>query len=78
MHSSIPSNETLKVMRIEAQAQAAKGLKAMNMIETTKHIVKESGVVGLFRGISPRVGLCIWQTYFMVSIPYILKPYGLM
>ena len=65
-------------MRIEAQAQGAKGQKAMNMIETTKLIVKESGISGLFRGITPRVGLCIWQTYFMVSIPYILKPLGYM
>ena len=65
-------------MRIEAQAQGAKGQKAMNMIDTTKLIVKESGVMGLFRGITPRVGLCIWQTYFMVSIPYILKPLGYM
>lgn len=71
-------NQPFEVIRIEAQASAAKGLPPKGMFQTAKHIMQESGLQGLFRGISPRVGLCIWQTYFMVTIPYILKPYGLM
>ena len=69
-------NQPFEVLRIEAQASAAKGLPPKNIIETTKLIVKENGVAGLFQGIAPRMGLCVAQTFFMVSVPYIMKSYG--
>lgn len=34
----------------KAQAAAARGLPPMNIVQTCKHIVKESGVKGLFQG----------------------------
>ena len=70
-------NQPFEVMRIEAQAAGAKGLPSMNIVQTARHIVSESGVQGLFQGIMPRMGLCIWQTLFMVTVPYLLKPYGI-
>ena len=106
-------NQPFEVMRIEAQAAAAKvravhagvlvgiksaadylprspaptlprshpsllqGMPSMNVVQTAQVIVKDSGVAGLFQGIWPRMGLCVWQTLFMVTIPYLLKPYGL-
>jgi hypothetical protein len=70
-------NQPFEVLRIEAQASAAKGLPPRNIVQTAKYIVKEAGVLGLFQGIAPRMGLCIWQTLFMVSVPRLLKSYGL-
>ena len=69
-------NQPFEVMRIEAQSNAAKGLPPKSFVQTFKHIVKESGYVGLFQGIIPRMGLCVSQTLFLVTIPNILKPYG--
>lgn len=69
-------NQPFEVLRIEAQAAAAKGLPSRNIVETAKYIVQGSGVAGLFQGIMPRMGLCIAQTFFMVTVPNLLKPYG--
>ena len=70
-------NQPFEVMRIEAQANAAKGLPPQSVAQTYSTIVKESGVAGLFRGIIPRIGLCVSQTLFMITLPYVLKSYGL-
>lgn len=69
-------NQPFEVARIEAQANAAKGLPPKSFTQTLGHIVKESGYAGLFQGIIPRMGLCIAQTVFLVTIPNLLKPYG--
>ena len=69
-------NQPFEVMRIEAQSNAAKGLPARSFANTFRHIVKESGYIGLFQGIIPRMGLCVSQTIFLITIPNILKPYG--
>ena len=66
-------NQPFEVLRIEAQAAAAKGLPSRNIVETAKYIVKEAGVLGLFQGIAPRMGLCIWQTLFMVTVPKLIS-----
>jgi len=70
-------NQPFEVLRIEAQAAASKGLPPRNIVQTFKHVVKESGYIGLFQGIIPRCGLCIGQTLFLITIPKLLKPYGL-
>lgn len=69
-------NQPFEVMRIEAQANAAKGLPPRSFVQTYHHIVKESGFAGLFQGILPRMGLCVGQTVFLVTIPTLLKQYG--
>lgn len=69
-------NQPFEVLRIEAQAAAARGQASKTLLETCNLIIKENGVAGLFQGIIPRMGLCISQTLFMVTLPYILKPYG--
>ncbi len=69
-------NQPVEVLRIDAQTRAAKGLPSQNMFITTKNIVLESGVPGLFKGIVPRMGLCTAQTLYMVTVPYIMKSYG--
>ena len=43
-------NQPFEVLRIEAQAAASKGLPPRNIVQTFKHVVKESGCIGLFQG----------------------------
>jgi hypothetical protein len=69
-------NQPFEVLRIEAQSHAAKGLPARTFTETYQHILAESGWKGFFRGIIPRVGLCVTQTLFMVTIPHVMKKSG--
>lgn len=69
-------NQPFEVMRIEAQGNAARGGVPKSFAATFQHIVKESGYAGLFQGIIPRMGLCIAQTLFLVTVPHLLKPYG--
>ena len=69
-------NQPFEVMRIAAQAAAARGEPSKNIFQTAGHIVNEAGVGGLFRGVIPRMGLCVAQTLFMVTVPYILASKG--
>lgn len=69
-------NQPFEVMRIEAQSAATKGLPPQSFMQTFNIIVKDSGFGGLFKGVVPRLGICIWQTLFMVTVPKLLKPYG--
>ena len=71
-------NQPFEVMRIQAQAEATKGRPALGIVDTFSVIVKESGIPGLFKGIIPRIGLAVAQTLFMVTIPKILAPYGIL
>ena len=70
-------NQPFEVLRIQAQFAAAKGETQKGMVETAKVIVKEQGIAGLFQGIAPRIGLAIGQTLFLVTIPNLMKTYGL-
>lgn len=38
------------------------------MYTTLKHILRESGVRGLFRGVVPRIGVASWATICMVGL----------
>lgn len=69
-------NQPFEVMRIDAQAAATKGLPSRSFVQTFQHIMKENGPAGFFRGVIPRMGLCISQTLFLVTVPKLLKPYG--
>ena len=66
-------NQPFEVLRIQAQAAGARGEAAQSMMSTASMIVKQHGVLGLFQGVIPRMGLCVWQTLFMVTVPHILK-----
>ena len=45
-------------------------------MQTFALIVKENGPIGLFQGIVPRMGISVWQTVFMITLPYVMKQYG--
>lgn len=66
-------NQPFEVLRIQAQAAGARGEASQGMLSTAAMIVRQHGVLGLFQGVVPRMGLCVWQTLFMVTVPYIMK-----
>lgn len=63
----------LRVARIEAQSRGNAGQPVGSMVSVMSDIVRVDGVGGLFRGITPRVFLGIWQTLFMVTGAKIFK-----
>lgn len=45
----------------------------LTVFNTLGYVYKESGIKGLYRGVTPRIGLGIWQTVCMVSFADIAK-----
>lgn len=66
-------NHPFEMARIEAQARAEAGQRALSMPQVFSLVVREQGVAGLFAGVVPRIGLGIWQTLFMVTGAKIVK-----
>lgn len=65
-------NTPFEVARIEMQARANAGQSSLNLVQVLNLVYREHGVVGLFQGIIPRIGLNIWQTLFMVSLVHVI------
>jgi hypothetical protein len=42
-------------------------------MNTLGYIYRENGIKGLYRGVTPRIGLGIWQTICMVSFADYVK-----
>lgn len=66
-------NQPIEVVRVEMQSMAKQSANNPNrptkltVGNTLAYIYKESGIKGLYRGVTPRIGLGIWQTICMVS-----------
>ena len=45
----------------------------LTIMNTLAFIYKENGIKGLYRGVTPRIGLGIWQTICMVSLADYVK-----
>jgi len=45
----------------------------LTMLNTLGFIYRENGIKGLYRGVTPRIGLGIWQTICMVSLADYVK-----
>ena len=45
----------------------------LTIFNTLSYIYKENGIKGLYRGVTPRIGLGIWQTICMVSFADYVK-----
>ncbi|KAI1387018.1 mitochondrial carrier [Hypoxylon trugodes] len=62
-------NQPFEVLRVEMQSLKADPTRPASptMVSTFKHIVKESGPQGLFRGVVPRIGVASWATICMVG-----------
>ncbi|GAA5805041.1 mitochondrial carrier domain-containing protein [Helicostylum pulchrum] len=63
-------NQPIEVIRIEMQSQvkAVGRPENMSISSATKYIYANNGFAGFFRGITPRIGLGIWQTLCMVAL----------
>ncbi|TRM66417.1 mitochondrial carrier [Schizophyllum amplum] len=68
-------NQPIEVIRVEMQSMAKKpdAPAKPTIMNTLAYIYKENGVKGLYRGVTPRIGLGIWQTVCMVSFADYVK-----
>jgi hypothetical protein len=71
-------NQPIEVIRVEMQSMAkitsqVKRPAKLTIMNTLAFIYKENGIKGLYRGVTPRIGLGIWQTICMVSFADYVK-----
>ncbi|CAE6410856.1 Mitochondrial DNA replication protein YHM2 [Rhizoctonia solani AG-1 IB] len=72
-------NQPIEVVRVEMQSMSKDAVASANrpakltVLNTLAFIYKENGIKGLYRGVTPRIGLGIWQTVCMVSFADYVK-----
>jgi hypothetical protein len=71
-------NQPIEVVRVEMQSMAKgaadpKRPAKPTIVNTLSYIYRENGIKGLYRGVTPRIGLGIWQTICMVSFADYVK-----
>lgn len=72
-------NQPIEVVRVEMQSMSKDAVASANrpakltVFNTLAFIYKENGIKGLYRGVTPRIGLGIWQTVCMVSFADYVK-----
>lgn len=68
-------NQPIEVVRVEMQSKTEdpNRPKNMNVGRAFKYIYQQNGVKGLYRGVTPRIGLGVWQTVCMVALGDIAK-----
>ncbi|KAI0734506.1 mitochondrial carrier [Fomitopsis betulina] len=72
-------NQPIEVVRVEMQSMAKsatgdlKRPQNVTILSTLQYVYKENGLKGLYRGVTPRIGLGIWQTVCMVSFADYVK-----
>ena len=62
-------NQPIEVIRVEMQSKKEdpNRPKKMTVGNTARYIYSTNGIRGLYRGVSPRIGLSVWQTICMVA-----------
>ncbi|KAJ9121731.1 hypothetical protein QFC22_002352 [Naganishia vaughanmartiniae] len=71
-------NQPIEVVRVEMQsamksADPVRAAQKKTILNTLSYIYKTNGIKGLYRGVTPRIGLGIWQTVCMVSFADYVK-----
>jgi len=63
-------NQPIEVIRVEMQSKTEDPNRPKNLTvaKTFKYIYQSNGMKGLYRGVTPRIGLGIWQTVCMVGL----------
>ncbi|KAL9111566.1 MAG: hypothetical protein Q9227_004054 [Pyrenula ochraceoflavens] len=63
-------NQPIEVIRVEMQSKTddPKRPKNLTVGKTLRYIYSENGIRGLYRGVTPRIGLSVWQTICMVAL----------
>lgn len=59
-------NQPIEVIRVEMQSQVKSKLEKKTLISTAKHIYENNGLIGFYRGVTPRIGLSVYLTVCMV------------
>ena len=71
-------NQPIEVIRVEMQSKTEdpNRPKKMTVGSTLRYIYGQNGIKGLYRGVTPRIGLGVWQTICMVALGdmYVLQP----
>lgn len=68
-------NQPIEVIRVEMQSKTKDPNRPKNLgvLSTAQYIYLNNGIKGLYRGVTPRIGLGVWQTVFMVAFGDIFK-----
>ncbi|RCK58137.1 Citrate/oxoglutarate carrier protein [Candida viswanathii] len=68
-------NQPIEVIRVEMQSKTSDPNRPKNLsvVGAFKYIYQQNGIKGLYRGVTPRIGLGVWQTVFMVAFGDIFK-----
>jgi len=63
-------NQPIEVVRVEMQSKTVDPNRPKNLTvgKTLKYIYANNGLKGLYRGVTPRIGLGVWQTICMVAL----------
>ncbi|KAI9859289.1 MAG: Mitochondrial DNA replication protein yhm2 [Trichoglossum hirsutum] len=63
-------NQPIEVIRVEMQSKTVdpNRPKKLTVGTTLKYIYQSNGIKGLYRGVTPRIGLGVWQTICMVGL----------
>ncbi|KAL4927806.1 putative mitochondrial DNA replication protein (Yhm2) [Aspergillus undulatus] len=63
-------NQPIEVIRVEMQSKTVDPNRPKNLTvgKAFKYIYDTNGIKGLYRGVTPRIGLGIWQTVCMVAL----------
>jgi hypothetical protein len=69
-------NQPIEVIRVELQSKAVdpNRPKNLNVASAARYIYSNNGIKGLYRGVTPRIGLGIWQTVCMVALGDVYVP----
>ncbi|CUS20910.1 LAQU0S02e01156g1_1 [Lachancea quebecensis] len=70
-------NQPIEVIRVEMQSKKEDPNRPKNLTvgSAFRYIYQSSGFKGLYRGVTPRIGLGVWQTVFMVGFGDIAKEF---
>ncbi|MCJ1276175.1 Mitochondrial DNA replication protein yhm2 [Puttea exsequens] len=63
-------NQPIEVIRVEMQSKTEDPKRPKNLTvgKTFRYIYDNNGLRGLYRGVTPRIGLGVWQTICMVAL----------
>lgn len=63
-------NQPIEVIRVEMQSKKEDPNRPKKLTVSTaaKYIYQQNGLKGLYRGVTPRIGLGVWQTVCMVGM----------
>lgn len=63
-------NQPIEVARIEMQSRTNDPNRPKNLtaLSAIKYVYQQNGLKGLYRGVTPRIGLGCWQTVCMVGL----------